>query len=173
MAMKLKLVSLLVLFTATASAQTDTEFPKGFIMYLKLNNGLVTQFNSSPDLYTGGLHLLPEFTVAEHLLRVGANLGAFYTDKKVQGFAGPLLSLKLKTIKAKEFGSLGNINLTVEHLWGTGEQRLLGAGINIDLLNKLVISLSAHRDYNLNTWWFQNGIAFRISKKKKVEEPFN
>jgi hypothetical protein len=171
--MKLRIVPLLVLFAATASAQSDTEFPKGFIMYLKLNNGLVTQFNSSPDLYTGGLHLLPEFTVVEHLLRAGANVGAFYTDKKVQGCAGPLLSLKLKSIKAKEFGTLGNINLTAEHLWGTDEQRLIGAGINLDLLNKLVIGFSAHRDYNLNTWWFQNGIAFRISKKKKVQEPFN
>ena len=91
----------------------------------------------------------------------------------MQAVAGPLLSLKLKTLKAREFGSLGNINLTAEHLWGTGEQRLFGLGINLDLLNKIVIGLSAHRDYKLNSWWFQNGIAFRVSKKKKVEQPFN
>jgi len=171
--MKKLIFSLLIAISVVASAQTDTEFPKGFIMYLKLNNGLVTQFNSAPDLYTGGLHLLPEFTVVEHLLRVGANVGAFYTDKKVQAAGGPVIALKLKTFNVKPFGSAGNINLSAEHLWGSGDQRLVGAAINVDLLNKIVISLSAHRDYNLNTWWFQNGIAFRVSKKKKVEEPFN
>jgi hypothetical protein len=171
--MKKRIVVLLLMVAIKTSAQNDPEFPKGFIMYLKLNNGMVTKFDASPDLYTGGLHLLPQFTVAEHLLRVGADAGVFYTDKKLQVAAGPLLSLKLKTFNVKPFGSAGNINLTLEHLWGSGDQRLFGGGFNVDLLNKIVIGLSAHRDYNLNSWWFQNNVAFRISKKKKVEEPFN
>ena len=171
--MKKTIVALLLVVAIKASAQNDTEFPKGFIMYLKLNNGMVTKFDASPDLYTGGLHLLPEFTVVEHLLRIGGNIGVFYTDKKVQVMAGPLVSLKLKTFNVKPFGSAGNINLTLENLWGSGDQRLFGGGFNVDLLNKIVIGLTAHRDYNLNTWWFQNSVAFRISKKKKVAEPFN
>jgi hypothetical protein len=171
--MKRIIIPLLLLLTMQLSAQNDPEFPKGFVTYLKLTNGMVTQFNSYPDLYTGGLHILPEFTVVEHKLRVGANVGAFYTDKKLQGAAGPLLSLKLKTFQAKAFGSAGNINLTVEHLWGTNKQQLIGVGFNVDLLNKIVIGIFAHRDYHLNTWWFQNGVAFRISKTKKIVEPFN
>ena len=171
--MRNRIFLLVLLFAMKASAQNDPEFPKGFIMYLKLNSGLVTKFDASPDLYTGGLHLLPEVTVVEHLLRVGANVGVFYTDKKVQVAGGPLVSLKLKTFNVKPFGSAGNINLTLEHLWGSGDQRLFGGGFNVDLLNKIVIGLSAHRDYNLNSWWFQNSVAFRISKKKKVPEPFN
>lgn len=171
--MRIRIIAFLLLLATKTSAQDDPEFPKGFIMYLKLNNGLVTQFNSSPDLYTGGIQLIPEFTVVEHRLRAGAVAGVFYTDKKVQVAAGPIFSLKLKTFNVKPFGSAGNINLTVEHLWGSGEQRLFGGGFNVDLLNKIVIGISAHRDYNLNAWWFQNGVALRISKKKKTVEPFN
>lgn len=171
--MKIKMFSLLLLLTAKTFAQSDPEFPKGFIMHLKLTNGMVTRFDSYPDLYTGGLHLLPQFTIVEHKLRGGANIGAFYTNKKIQAAAGPMLSFKLKTLNAKVFGSAGNINVVAEHLWGSDKQRLIGVGLNIDVLNKIVIGLMAHRDYNLNTWWFQNGVAIRISKKKKVEEPFN
>jgi len=171
--MRTIIIASLLLLALKMSAQDDPEFSKGFIMYLKLNNGLVTQFNSTPDLYTGGIQLIPEFTVVEHRLRAGAIAGVFYTDKKVQVAAGPIVSLKLKTFNVKPFGSAGNINLTLEHLWGSGDQRLLGGGFNVDLLNKIVIGISAHRDYNLNTWWFQNGVAFRISKKKKSVEPFN
>lgn len=171
--MKKPIIPLLLLLTIKTSAQDDPEFPKGFIMYVKLNNGLVTEFNSNPDLYTGGIQLIPAFTVVEHKLRAGAIFGIFYTDKKLQVAGGPVLSLKLKTFNAKPFGSAGNINFTLEHLWGSGDQRLFGGGLNIDLLNKIVIGISAHRDYNLNAWWFQNGVALRISKKKKVVEPFN
>jgi hypothetical protein len=171
--MKKSLIPVLILLSQFAAAQDDPEFPKGFIMYLKLNNGLVTKFNSSPDLYTGGLQLVPQITLIEHKLRAGVSAGVFYTDKKLQLSGGPNLTLKLKTFNAKQFGSIGNINISAEHLWGSGGQRLIGLGFNIDALNKIVISLTAHRDYNLNSWWFQNGVAIKISKKKKIEEPFN
>ena len=44
--------------TVLQFAQTDPEFPKGFIMHLKLHNGMVTNFTSSPDLYVGGVQLV-------------------------------------------------------------------------------------------------------------------
>ena len=44
-------------FTIPALAQkkNDTEFQKGFILLLKVNNGVVTNFHLAPDLYAGGL----------------------------------------------------------------------------------------------------------------------
>ena len=49
----------------------DPEFPKNeFIMQLRLHNGMVTDFHSAPDLYVGGLQLVPQWTVVENLLRI-------------------------------------------------------------------------------------------------------
>lgn len=171
----LKKYCLTVLFigiVAYGHAQTDTEFPKGFIMYAKLHNGMITDFTSHPDLYVGGLQLAPQLTVMAHLLRAGVIAGGFYANKKIQGEFGPSLSLKIKTFNAKlqgaTIGSFGNINLIVDHLWGTGRQRLLGGGIILDAGNLITLGITAHRDYMLNNWWFQSEIAIRISKKHKI-----
>ncbi|MEO7316632.1 MAG: hypothetical protein ABIW47_15685 [Ginsengibacter sp.] len=161
-------------FAAYCPAQTDTEFPKGFILYAKLHNGLITDFTSGPDLYVGGLQLAPQYTVVPHLLRAGIVAGGFYENKKIQGEIGPSLSLKLKTfnanLKGAGVGSLGNLNLMVDHLWGTGKQRLLGGGIILDAGNIITFGLTAHRDYRQNNWWFQSEVAIRISKKRKIPE---
>jgi hypothetical protein len=98
-------------------------------------------------------------------------VGAFYTNKKIQALAGPTVSIKLKTFALKNFGSGGNVNLSLDHWWGTDQQRLLGGAVNVDLLNLFVTGISVHRDYNLNRWWIQGTVAFRISKVKKIPHP--
>ncbi|MEO6550041.1 MAG: hypothetical protein ABIN94_18710 [Ferruginibacter sp.] len=164
---------ILILFSFQSYAQ-DPEFPKEFIMHLKLHNGMVTNFKgTSPDIYIGGLQLVPQYTIIPHLVRAGVIGDVFYTGKKLQAAGGPTLSIKLKTLQAKPFGSAGNIYINVDYLWGSEKQRLIGAGINADIGNKLVLGLSLHRDYNLNTWWLQNSLGLRISKLKKKPEPFN
>jgi hypothetical protein len=160
------------LCTGKLNAQNDPEFPKGFIMYAKLHSGMVTNFKAAPDLYVGGIQLVPMFTVAPHKLRAGIIADGFYTGKKLQAAAGPIVAWKIKTLQAGVFGSAANINLTFDHLWGTEEQQLIGAGINADVLNLLLIGITAHRDYNLNNWWFESSIGIRISKKPKPKEPF-
>lgn len=154
-------------------AQSDPEFSKGFIMHLKLHNGMVTKFTSASDLYIGGLQLEPQITVVEHFIRVGVMDDGFYLNKKLQAAFGPMVLIKLKTFNAGFFGSIGNINLTVDHLWGTNHHRLAGGGIVADIGNLLTLGLTAHRDYYFNNWWFQNELGIRISKKKKIIEPFN
>ena len=165
------LAVLLILSVSVSYAQTDTEFPKGFIMYAKLHNGMITDFTSGPDLYVVGLQLAPQYTIVPHVLRGGIIAGGFYANKKVEGEFGPSLSIKLKTFTANlqgaHVGSLANINLLVDHLWGTGRQRLLGGGLILDAGNIITFGITAHRDYGLNNWWFQTGIAIRISKKHK------
>jgi hypothetical protein len=137
-------------------------------MHLRMHNGMVTNFKSSPDVYVGGLQIIPEWTVVENHLRLGIVAGGYYTGKKLQALVGPTFSLKLKTIALKNLGSGGNINLSIDHLWGTEQQRLLGGGLNVDLLNLIVIGASIHRDYHLNNWWLQGTVALRISKVKKI-----
>ncbi|MEO6404410.1 MAG: hypothetical protein ABIY51_01645 [Ferruginibacter sp.] len=154
-------------------AQSDTEFEKGFIMHLKLQQGMITNFHQATDGYVGGIFLNPQITAVPHILRLGADAGVIYAGKKIGGLAGPLVSLKLKTLKAGPFGSAGNINLFLSHLWGTGKQQLVGGGLGLDLLNKLLLNISAHRDYGLNAWWFQTGLGIKLTKTKKVNEPFN
>lgn len=163
----------LLLFCFSAKAQSDPEFPKEFIMHAKLHNGMVTDFGSYPDIYVGGIQLVPQYTLVEHKIRGGAIADVYYTGKKINAAFGPTISFKLKTINAAPFGSAGNIHLNLDHLWGTNKERLIGGGINIDLANKIVLGLTIHRDYNLNTWWLQNTLGLRISKLKKTAEPFN
>jgi hypothetical protein len=167
------LVMGLLCISVSAFTQNDPEFPKKeFIMHLKLHNGLVTNFHSTlPDIYVGGVQLTPQFTVIENHLRLGLVADGYYTDKKLQAAIGPTVSLKIKTFALKSLGSGGNINLSFDHLWGTQKQRLLGGGINIDLLNLIVAGISLHRDYNLNSWWLQSSFGFRISKVKQPPHP--
>src|SRR5215831_8067330 len=97
--MKILLLFFCLLFYSITATAQDPEFPKKeFIMHLPMHNGMVTDFHSSPDLYVGGLQLVPQWTVVENLLRVGAVAGGFYTNKKLQGLFGPTVSIKLKTL---------------------------------------------------------------------------
>lgn len=157
----------------TFAQSADTEFPKGFIMHAKLHNGVITNFKKSPDLYVGGLQFTPQITLITHRLRGGIIVGSFYANKKLEGQFGPTVSIKLKTINAGVFGSAANVHASIDHIWGTGKQKLIGGGMHFDLLNKLTIGLTAHREYQFNTWWVQTALGIKISKTKKVREPFN
>ncbi len=155
------------------AAIAQTEFPKEFIAHLRLHSGLVTnRVKKAPELFVGGLQVIPQFTLVPYKLRGGIAAGAFYTGRHIYGSFGPTLSYKLIELKGGEFGSLGNLHLNIDHFWGTSKQRLAGGGVNLDLLNKLVVSFSGHRDYKLNTWWLQSGIAFRISKVAPIKQTF-
>ena len=167
-------LSFLFFFATNIFAQSaDTEFPKGFIMHAKLHNGMITNFKNSPDLYVGGIQLIPQLTIVEHKLRAGIIAGGFYGGKKIEGQFGPTVSIELKTINAGVFGSAANVHASIDHIWGTGKQKLIGGGLHIDLLNKLILGLTAHREYQFNTWWLQTALGIRLSKKKKVKEIFN
>ena len=151
----------------------DTEFPPGFVMHAKIHNGMVTDFNSGADLYVGGFQFIPQVTVVPGKLRAGVIAGGFYAGKTFEGQFGPTISVKLKTFNAGPFGSAANLHLSGDHLWGTGKQKLAGGGIHIDLLNKLVLGFTAHRDYEFDNWWLQTALGLRLSKIKKTKEPFN
>ena len=154
------------------AAQDDPEFKTGFILHLKLHNGMVTNFNSfSPDQYIGGIQLVPQYVFVKNKIRGGLIGNLFYTGKKLQAAFGPTVSLKLKTFKAGQFGSIANIHVNFDYLIGTSQQRLLGGGFNADVLNKLILGLSVYRDYHLNTWWLQNSLAIRIGKTKNKKGP--
>jgi hypothetical protein len=163
------LAFIFLLFISFSAKAQDPEFPKGeFIMHLKLHNGMVTNFNgTAPDVYVGGLQIVPQYSLVQNKVRGGLVAGAFFGNKKINGLFGPTLSWKIKTFNAGIFGSGGNIHLSAEHLWSTQKQRLFGGGINVDIANRLILSFMLHRDYNLNSWWLQNGIAYRISKVKQ------
>jgi len=169
------ILSLIFLFSlSSCMAQNDPEFPRGFIFYVKLHDGMVSKFNSSPELFVGGVQLAPQFTAIPNLLRTGLIAGGFFSANKIQGEFGPTVSVKLKTfhvnLKNASIGSFGNVNIRLDPLWGTGKQRLLGGGHVVDLGNLVTIGITAYRDYQLNSWWFQSEVGLRISRKKKNTE---
>ncbi len=168
----LKNVLFACLFFAGTASTAQTEFPKEFITHVRLHSGLATAPKSGPDLFVGGLQLVSQVTLVPYHLRGGLTGGGFYTNNRLYGSLGPTISVKIKSFEGGHFGSLGNLHLNFDHLWGTGRQRLAGGGFNLDLLNKLVVSITGHRDYRLKQWWLQSGIAFRISKVTPAKETF-
>lgn len=168
------LLTVLLFFSSlmvSAQGNADTsEFPREFIMHLKLHNGMVTNFTDAPDIYVGGIQLVPQYTIVPGKIRGGIIVDGYFSNKEFEAAVGPTLSFKLKTINLKPFGTGGNIHINIDHLWGTNKERLLGGGINIDIANKIILGLTAHRDYNLNTWWFQNTLGIRISQGRKLPE---
>lgn len=165
---------LLLCFMLSSAVRSQTgplEFPKEFIMHAKLSTGLIAPPHA-PDLFVGSLELRPQWTLVEHKLRGGLVAGGFYTSRRLYGVGGVTVSYKLAEFTGGYFGSLGNVHLNFDHLWGTGDQKLAGAGINLDLLNKLVVGLAGHRDYYSARWWWTSSVAFRLSKVKKPKEDF-
>lgn len=154
-----------------AQNNDDPEFTKGFILLAKLNNGLSTGFKSyTPDMYVGGFSLNPQITVVENVLRLGANAGFIYNNKKMSGLFGPMAALKLKTFGTKYMGSYANLHLIAEANWGTNKQKLAGGGFGVEIFKKLHLGITTQRDYSLNNWWFQTFIGLKLNKTKKSDD---
>ncbi|HTG57083.1 MAG TPA: hypothetical protein VL943_12480 [Niabella sp.] len=172
--LRMPFLLMLVLVAALANAQQqDTEFTQGWLLNLKLTNGAVTDFKSTaPDAYTGGLSLNPQVTVVPGSLRLGANLGAAYTSKKVSGLFGPMVALKLTELGTKNFGTLANMHLIAEANWGTNRQQMVGGGLGFEILSLAHIGITAQRDYKLNNWWLQSFIAIRFNKQKQDTDKY-
>lgn len=162
------LLSLLTLLPLLLSAQ---EFPKGWTLYLDGSQGMVTQFRQGTDLYTGSLQLSPQVTVKPGLLKAGAVAALGYNNKKLVGLFGPTAALKVFQVNAGPLGSVANIQVQAEHLWGTGQQRLLGGGVYLEAGQLLLLGIKADRDYGLNAWWFQGSIGFNLLYKKRPAAP--
>ncbi len=159
----------LFLFSFTATAQ---EFPKGWVFPLTLGQGAVTAFNHTPDLYLGTLSFSPQYTLVPGRLRAGITAGGAYTNKRIYGIGGPQLALLL-TDKPKILSStVLNVQLVVEQLWGTKEQRLAGGGLAIEVGQLAVFSLKALRDYHMNAWWLAGSVGVNLFGKKPKENPF-
>ncbi len=167
-------LSLLVLGAGFANAQQqDTEFTKGWLLNLKLVNGAVSNFKSTaPDIYMGGLSMNPQVTLVPGLVRLGANLGGVYANKKISGLFGPMATLKLAEFGTKNFGTLANMHLIAEANWGTHKQQTVGGGLGFEILSVAHIGITAQRDYKLNNWWLQSSIAIRLNKQKQDTDKY-
>jgi hypothetical protein len=158
---------MLLLACTFVHAQKDTEFPKGWVMYLDAQQGMSTTFDNSPDTYVFSLGASPQATVIPGHLRLGVQTALLYAYKDISAVFGPRLSWKLKTFNLDPLGSLFNLQLQLEHLWGTDRQRLFGGGPLIEAGQIFSFSLTAHRDYCLNYWWFRAGLGFNFLHKKR------
>ena len=148
--------------------QPPLEFEKGSVLNLELLQGF-SKAKKLPELYLADLRLSPQWTLVPGLLRAGVVGGLLYNNTKLAAFAGPNAAINIKTIKTKPGslnGSLANMQLLLEHLWGTEKQRLLGGGIRTEVGKMLLLSLLTHRDYNLNYWNVEFGVGINFIRKK-------
>lgn len=159
---------------SSLSAQAQEEFPKGWVFYLEAMQGTATNFHARPDVYLGNLQVSPQVTLIPNTLRLSAIGGTAFYNKRFYGTGGAGLNWKLSTVSFPPFGSLLNLQLQLQHLWGTGKQKLAGGGFKAEIGQILLLGVSAHRDYGLNQWWLQSGIGFNLLHKKKrdSQDPF-
>ncbi|WP_158859152.1 hypothetical protein [Lunatibacter salilacus] len=167
-----KLIWLGALLWCIQSHAQVTEFKNEGILHLKIHNGMVTDLTVAPDLYVGGMQLTWQYGVVPGRVRLGATGGSFYTGKKVQALAGPTAALLLKSFAAADYGTVGNLHLSLEHLWGSEKQKLVGGGLHADVLNRIALGLTSHYDYEWKNWWIQSVIAIRLSKPKETIREF-
>lgn len=162
-----------VIILVSVKAQHDPEFPKGCVMYLQAQDGMVTNFSKSPDLFVAGISLSPQVTIVKGFLRIGGNAAAIFTDKKIAGLFGPVLTLKLASVQKEPLGSILNLQIQLEHLWGTDQQKLIGGLLQSEIGQFFRLGFSIHRNYGQNNWWFQGGIGYNLLRKKKkaIEDP--
>jgi len=153
------------------STAAQSQFQKGWTLYVEGAQGISTNFTSSPDLYVGGLDLKPMVTVIPDHLRLGASAGFIYSNNSLDGTIGPLLAWKLKTFTIPDFGSFGNLQLQLGALWGGAGHSLVGGGPYVELARRFQIGLTAYRDYGVNDWWFRIGLGVNLTPKKIALDP--
>jgi hypothetical protein len=66
---------------------------KRIIAHLRLHSGMITGAGNTPDIFVGGLQVIPQFTLVEHKVRGGIVAGAAYSYKKLSGMFWPTVSL--------------------------------------------------------------------------------
>jgi hypothetical protein len=155
-------------------AQADPEFRKDqWVLYLEGHQGLATNFTHAPDIYVGNIRMCPQITVVPSKLRIGVIAGGLLINKNIDGLIGASLTYKLSTLHLRTFGSLLNIQLQAEQLWATHHQQLAGLAIKTEIGQIAIFSISGHRDYYGNAWWWQTGVGYNIwgRRKAKVTDP--
>jgi hypothetical protein len=171
----LVLFALLTLPSKSFSQQTSTpEFPKGFVGYLDLQQGLVSDFKTTPDYYQVGFTFNPQYTIVPSRLRIGVQVGALYTQGRWGVQAGPTVALRLWDMRAGVFGTVLNTQLIAGHYWGSFGQKLVGGGLQAEIVQLFNLSFTGYRDYGNGQWWLQSSLGFNIlHPKKKSSDPFN
>lgn len=114
-----------------AQQESTPEFTKGFVGYLNLQQGVVTDFKTSPDYYQVGFAFHPRYTVLPSRLRAGSLLAGIYTrgrwtaqtgatpvrqyvDGGVQEYAGIQLAIEQGTDEVFVIILSGEVNVRVE-----------------------------------------------------------
>jgi len=157
-----------------AQPASTPEFPPGFTGYLNLQQGIVSDFRTTPDYYQVGFTFHPQYTLLPSRLRVGAQLGAIYTQGRWSAQAGPAVALRLFDMRAGVFGTVLNVQLTAGHFWGSFGQRLAGGGVQAEIFQLFNLAFTGHRDYGNKQWWLQSSLGFNLIRpKKKSSDPFN
>lgn len=159
---------------SSAQSTSTPEFPKGFVGYLNLQQGVVSDFKTTPDFYQIGFTFNPQYTIVPSRLRLGAQVGAHYTQGRWGVQAGPTAALRLFDMRAGVFGTVLNVQLTAGHFWGSFKQKLAGGGVQAEIFQLFNLAFTGYRDYGNDQWWIQSTLGFNIIKpKKKSSDPFN
>lgn len=167
------IIFLFASFPLFAQQASTPEFPKGFVGYLDLQQGLVSDFKTTPDYYQIGFTFNPQYTVIPSRLRVGVQVGGIYTMGRWGVQAGPTAALRLCDMRAGVFGTVLNVQLIAGHYWGSFNQKLVGGGVQTEIVQLFNLAFTGYRDYGNGHWWLQTGLGFNLIRpKKKSSDPF-
>lgn len=128
----------------------------------QLNGGFISA--PSADIYLGKLDYIPQFKLNENTLRLGANIGALYTQKEINAGFGANLSLRLLSFSTLNNNySFGGIHLRVGYDWTTDSQKIAHTALVFEL-TQIAFNVTYGRDYHFDNNMITYGFSYTFSK---------
>jgi hypothetical protein len=149
------------------------EIPRGFVMPVELSQGFRVPEGATNQLYLAALRIEPMYAFLGNNMRGGVAASAEYTNPQLDWFIGPRLSYRLIS-NMGAVGSLYNVQVCTEALWGTRDHKLWGLGLVVEG-DPIIFSVRGSHEYEFKEFWFEAsiGVNLDVFLRKKNEDPFN
>ncbi len=136
------------------------EIGRGFVLPVTFGQGFRSSSNMDAELYLATVRTQPSITLPGNKVRLGLTGLGTYANPGVDVVLGPAAALRLYT-KNTDFGTLFNVQLTAEALWGTSATKLWSGGFLVEL-NPVLFSFRFFREYEHRENWLEAGIGVNL-----------
>ena len=136
------------------------------ILPVEIAQGFIKSRGSS-ELYLLSLQFSPQWQKGrDGSFRAGFNLGALYYPSSVYAFVGPRVSYKIAHLPSlfKKTATTADLRIIAEMNFGSDRQKVIGAGLSLEILERCALALQANQDLEYKAFWLRAGIAIHLNK---------
>jgi hypothetical protein len=149
------------------------EIPRGFVLPVEVTQGFRSVPGMNNQFYIAALRIQPMHAVLDNNVRIGLTASLDYSNPTVDLLAGPRLSYRIMN-NMTLLGSIFNLQICGESLWGTREHKLWGLGGVLEG-GPVIITIRGNHEYEFKEFWFEASVGLNIDTffKKKDEDPLH